>query len=65
MNIFELAELELIREGKNPADNLGKLLDRAITIRKFLNKHRQITVNKILAGGVIYNYGNRIIVNNR
>ena len=37
MNIFQLAELELIREGKNPAKNSYALLDKAVKIRKWLD----------------------------
>jgi hypothetical protein len=38
MNIFELARLELEREGKTEEKNAGLLLlDRAITIRKWLD----------------------------
>lgn len=39
INIFALAELELKREGKLNTRNAGSLLiDRAITIRNYLNR---------------------------
>ncbi len=61
LNLFELAELQLLREGKNNFTELD-LLDRAVKIRKWLDKHREITANKILAGGKVYHYGNRVVV---
>jgi len=63
MNLFILAEAELKREGKEPTEAL--IVDYAIKIRKWIDKHRAITTNKILAGGVVYHYGNRFFVNNR
>jgi len=63
MNIFELAEIELIREGQEVSEVL--LLERAITIRKWLDKHREATGRAILKGGKVYQYGNRVIVSKR
>jgi len=59
LNLFELAGLELQREGKNP-NNLKDLVKRVIFIRKWLDKHRISIANKIMAGDNIYHYKNRI-----
>ena len=61
MNIFKLAELQLLREGKNNFTD-KELLSKAIFIRKWLDKHRQSIADKILAGGKVYQYNNRIVV---
>lgn len=61
MNLFKLAEIELTREGKDIYSDL-ELLDWAIAIRHWLDIHRQKTARKILEGGKIYKYGNRVIV---
>jgi len=61
LNLFELAELQLIREGKNNYTD-KELLSKAIFIRKWWDKHRQSIVDKILAGGKVYQYKNRIVV---
>jgi hypothetical protein len=58
LNLFELAEVELKRENKEPTKKL--ILDRAIVIRRWLDKHRQATAIKIMAGAEIYHYGNQI-----
>jgi len=55
MNIFTLAELQIKNEGREPTNLL--LLDRAIIIRKWLDKHRGIA-DKILAGDKFYQYKN-------
>jgi hypothetical protein len=60
LNLFYLAELELEREGKKPSREL--IIDRAIKIRKWIDKHRAKTTEKILAGGKVYQYENRVIV---
>ena len=54
-NIFELAELQLHREGKAITEE--KILDYSIRIRKWLNKHNSVA-DKILAGYRFYQYGN-------
>jgi len=59
MNLFELAGLELQREGKN-TNNLTDLINRAIFIRRWLDKHRISIADKIMAGDNIYHYKNRI-----
>ena len=52
MNIFELAELELIREGKiNNKNAFSLMLDRAITIRKYLDiqaRNKKVAKNRYL-----------------
>ena len=58
MNLFELAEIQLSREGQN-IDNKVCLLDRAISIRKWLDKHKN-QADRILAGDKVYHYGNKI-----
>ena len=45
MNLFQLAELELIREGKDPSKNSNALLNRAVKIRKWLDM--QLRNNKV------------------
>jgi len=60
MNIFKLAGMQLIKEGKNPKIDLSDLLDRAIEIRKWLDKHRLNTAKKIMQGEKIYKYHNKI-----
>ena len=59
MNLFELAGLQLAREGKDP-NNLRELLNRAVVIRKWLDKHRQVTADKIMQGAEVYHYKNQI-----
>jgi len=58
-NLFELAELQLIRENKRPSSKL--ILNYAIKIRQWLDKHRGIS-DKILAGASYYQYDNRFII---
>ena len=60
LNLFEMAELQLNRENKKISDKL--ILEYAIKIRKWIDKHRQTAVNKILAGGKVYQYKNRIVI---
>jgi len=59
LNLFELAELQLIREGKNNFTD-KELLSRAVTIRKWLDLHRQKTAEAIMQGQEVYQYGNTI-----
>jgi hypothetical protein len=59
MNLFNLAEIQILKEGKEPTK--GLILSYAIKIRKFLDKHRGVA-DKILAGCKIYQYGNKFIV---
>ena len=58
LNIFKLAELQLRRENK--AGDLSGLLTRAVKIRKWIDKHRLETAEKILQGDRVYQYGNTI-----
>jgi hypothetical protein len=64
VNILSLAELQLHREGKEITP--GIVLDYAIKIRKWQDKHRGMA-EQILAGAKVYNYknikkyGNRLI----
>jgi hypothetical protein len=58
LNLFELAEIELKRENREPTKKL--ILDRAIFIRRWLDKHREPTAIRIMAGAEVYNYGNII-----
>jgi hypothetical protein len=55
MNIFLLAELQIKKEGREPTELL--LLDRAVKIRKWLDKHRGIA-DRILKGDKFYQYKN-------
>jgi hypothetical protein len=57
-NLFELAEKQILREGKNPSDLL--ILDYAVKIRQWLDKHNQNIANKIMQGQKVYYYGNTI-----
>jgi hypothetical protein len=58
LNLFELAEIELQRENKEPTKKL--ILERAIFIRKWLDKHREPTAIRIMTGAEVYHYGNKI-----
>lgn len=60
-NLFELAELQLIKEGKVIYSDL-ELLDRAVKIRRWLDIHRGIG-DKILAGVKVWQRGNRFVYN--
>jgi hypothetical protein len=60
MNLLKLAELELIRENKKVSDK--NLVEYMVKIREWLDIHREITAQKILAGGKVNKYGNRIII---
>jgi len=60
MSIFELAELYLIKNKKDYT--LLDVVDTANMIRKWFDKHGENIVNKILQGGKIYKYGNKIKV---
>lgn len=62
MNLFDLAEVQLIKEGREVSREL--VLDYAVRIRRWLDKHRGVA-DKILAGGKVYQYGNRIVVSSR
>lgn len=58
-NLFELAELQLLKEGKVISE--AGVLAYAIKIRKWLDRHRKIG-KAILSGREFYQYGNRIIL---
>jgi hypothetical protein len=60
MNLFELAELQLIKEGQEPTG--AKILTYAVKIRRWLDKHRVGVARRIMAGGKIYQCKNRVIV---
>jgi hypothetical protein len=59
LNIFELAALQLHREGKSSFTDKD-LIRHAMKIRKWLNIHNQNVVKKILQGETIYKYNNKI-----
>jgi hypothetical protein len=60
MSIFDLAEVQLRKEGKDVKDNMLELLDRAVAIRRWLDKHGTKTAIQIMQGAKIYRYGNKI-----
>jgi len=60
ISIFELAELYLIKNKKDYT--LLDIVDTANMIRKWLDKHGENITNKILEGGKVYRYGNKIKV---
>ena len=60
IDIFGLAGLQLSRQGKDPNKNLIEVLDKAIVIRRWLDKHSQDIAIKIMQGERIYRYGNKI-----
>jgi hypothetical protein len=62
MNIFELAERQILREGQEPTEAL--ILAYAVKIRKFYDRHKGVA-DKILAGRNVYQYGNRFVFSNR
>jgi hypothetical protein len=53
-----LAELQILKEGKEP--NRTLIVDYAIKIRRWLDKHGQATARKILQGNTVYYYQNQI-----
>lgn len=61
-NLFELAELQLIKEGKEVRPR--NVLEYAIKIRKWLDRHKGVG-EAILSGREIYQYGNRVILINK
>ena len=58
MNLFYLAQLELLREGKNHND-LELVLERATTMRKWFDKHGK-HAQAIMSGDTVYRYDNNI-----
>ena len=56
LNLFNLAEIQLSREGKEITKI--NILNYAIKIRQWLNKHPQGIVKRILEGDTVYNCGN-------
>lgn len=58
MKLFELAQLELLREGKDP-NNKKEVVKRTITIIEWLRKHGKHT-RAIMQGAEVYCYGNQI-----
>jgi hypothetical protein len=58
-NLFNLAELQLHREAKEATE--ADILAYAVKIRKWIDNHKA-TATKILKGGKVYHYGNKIIV---
>jgi hypothetical protein len=60
MNLFELAERQILREGREPTEAL--ILRYAVKIRRWLDKRKPITLNKILAGNRV-RYRKLIAVN--
>ena len=59
MNLFILAGIELKREGKNPGD-IKAVINKAVKIRRWLNKHGITTARRIMQGEKVYNYNNQI-----
>jgi len=60
MDIFNLAAIQLQHEGKDANKNMLALLDRAIEIRRWMDKHTTKTAVAIMQGAKIYRYGNKI-----
>ena len=58
-NLFELAELQLLKENKKPTTR--EILAYAVKIRKWLDRHKGVG-EAILAGREFYQYGNRVIL---
>ena len=58
-SLFELAEMQLIKEGKK-IDRAG-ILAYGVKIRKWLDRHRGIG-KAILSGRDFYQYGTRVIL---
>jgi hypothetical protein len=56
-NLFDLAELQLIKEGKEISE--AGILAYAVKIRKWLDRHKG-KGEAILAGADFYQYGTRI-----
>ena len=58
MNLFNLAEAEIRREGRKPTKRL--ILKYAIKIRRWFDIHKGVG-NRILAGEMFLQYDNRFI----
>lgn len=58
MKLFELAKLELVREGKDP-NNAGEVAERALKIIAWMKKHGKHAI-AIMQGAAVYQYGNNI-----
>jgi hypothetical protein len=58
MNLFKLAELQLLREHREPSEAL--ILAYAVKIRQWLDIHKQKTAEAIMQGAEVYHYGNQI-----
>jgi hypothetical protein len=58
MNLFNLAGIELQREGKDP-NNMKAVINKAVKIRRWLNKHGITTARRIMQGAIVYNYNNQ------
>ena len=58
INLFELAETQILREGKEP--NEPEILAYAVKIRRWLDIHKTAG-NRILAGEQFKQKGNRIL----
>jgi len=57
LNLFKLAEIELQRENKSDY-TLADILDKAIAIRKWIDKHSTNVAQAIMDNKVVYQYGN-------
>jgi hypothetical protein len=58
MNLFNLAEKQLQREGRELF--YQDVLDRAVYIRKWLDDHSEAVADRILEGEVVYRYNGNI-----
>jgi hypothetical protein len=61
MNLLELAALELKREGLD-INNNALLLERAIAIRKFIDKRGAAMAERIMQGQTVYHCKNNRLV---
>jgi len=58
-NLFKLAEVQILKEGKEPTE--ARILSYAVKIRKWLDRHKGVG-EAILTGREFYQYGNRVIL---
>lgn len=59
VNIFELAERQILREGKD-INNKFLLVKYAIKIRKWIDKHSQGVAERIFRGDKVYQYEGKV-----
>lgn len=57
MNLFKLATMQLYREKQDYTD-MRLIIDRAIALRRWIDKHGTKAASRIMNGAKVYQYGN-------